>query len=93
MPNIVSQEHMQLAQWLRQLYSRYQQNRDLIAVGAYSQGSDPATDLAIEKQPAIRGFLQQGLHQSVGVATSLKEMAMVINSPSNTNSQQAVRTT
>lgn len=78
MPSIVGPDHMLRAQRLRQLYSRYQQTRDLINVGAYVAGSDLETDAAIERQPAIREFLQQGLNESVGFQQSLQELTQVI---------------
>lgn len=78
MPSIVSPEHLKSAQRLRQLYSRYQQSRDLINVGAYVQGSDPETDQAIEKLPLIRHFLQQGLTDSVNFETSVAQLSNVI---------------
>lgn len=81
MPNIVSPEHLQAAQRLRQLYSRYQQSRDLINVGAYVPGSDPETDQAIEKLPAIRHFLQQGLKDAVNFETSVAQLKVVITPP------------
>jgi flagellum-specific ATP synthase len=52
------------------MYSLYQQNRDLISIGAYSQGSDPRIDNAIRLQPAMNAFLRQRLHESVSFADS-----------------------
>ena len=83
MPNIISQEHLTSAQRLRYLYSRYQQSRDLISVGAYVAGSDPDTDLAIERLPAIRNFLQQGLKESFNVASSVAQLQTVLAPPKN----------
>jgi len=56
MPDIVDAGHLQMARDLRRLYSLYQQNRDLISVGAYQPGSDPRIDKAIERNPAILDF-------------------------------------
>ncbi|WP_339673707.1 flagellar protein export ATPase FliI [Dasania marina] len=72
MQNIVTDKQLKQAQRLRFLYSRYQQSRDLISVGAYVAGSDPETDLAIEKLPAIKTFLQQGLNESFDVESSFQ---------------------
>lgn len=81
MPNIVTPEHLRAAQRLRQLYSRYQQSRDLINVGAYVAGSDPETDQAIARLPAIRQFLQQGLADAVNFETSAAQLNTVIAPP------------
>lgn len=88
MPAIVSSEHLAAAQRLRHLYSRYQQNRDLISVGAYVSGSDPETDAAIERLPAIKRFLQQGLGESVNLAASIAELKVLVVPPQATNSQE-----
>jgi flagellum-specific ATP synthase len=65
----------------KQLLSRYQQNEDLITVGAYSKGSDPDTDFAIERMPVLRSFLQQGLNESKPMTQSIQELAMVLSPP------------
>lgn len=80
MPDITSEEHMQMARELRRLYSTYQQNKDLISVGAYRQGSDPRIDRAIAKNPAILEFLQQSMDEAVDIERSLQELAQVLAS-------------
>ncbi len=64
MPQVTSPEHLRDAQRFKQLWSRYQQSRDLISVGAYVAGGDPETDLAIQRFPIMRQFLRQGLDES-----------------------------
>jgi flagellum-specific ATP synthase len=44
---------------LRKLLAAYRDKEDLIAIGAYQQGSDPVVDDAIAKRGAIEDFLQQ----------------------------------
>ncbi len=78
MPDIIDAGHMQMARELRRLYSLYQQNRDLISVGAYQPGSDPRIDKAIEKNPAILNFLQQGMDEPVDINRSLQELAILL---------------
>ncbi|GAA5234012.1 flagellar protein export ATPase FliI [Verticiella sediminum] len=50
----------------KQALSRYQRNRDLIAVGAYAAGNDPQLDEAIALYPRLADYLQQDLGQNVG---------------------------
>ncbi|HEY3698472.1 MAG TPA: flagellar protein export ATPase FliI [Spongiibacteraceae bacterium] len=78
MPNVVTEAHLKLMQRLKQLYSRYQQSRDLIAVGAYVAGADPETDEAIRMLPHIRAFLRQGLRESVSFAQSLDQLQQLL---------------
>ena len=75
MHNITTHEHQQLSRQLKQLYSRYQRNRDLISVGAYSAGSDPVLDQAIRLNPVIEKFLQQDITERAGISESLGQLA------------------
>ena len=59
MPAVTDEAQRQAAQRLRQLLAVYEARRDLIVLGAYERGSDPETDLALEKIDGIRRFLRQ----------------------------------
>ena len=78
MPQVVSPEQLQLAQQFRQVYSNYQQSSDLISVGAYSAGSNPDTDFAIQRMPVMRQFLQQGLNEAVDYQQSNADLATIL---------------
>jgi flagellum-specific ATP synthase len=78
MPQVTDADHFSRAQRFKQVYSRYQQARDLISVGAYVQGSDPETDFAIQHMPAMRQFLQQGLHERAPLADSIEQLMAVV---------------
>lgn len=75
MPMVVSDEHVQAARRIRQVYSTYQRNRDLISIGAYTKGTDPRIDLSINAEPAINAFLQQGMQQVLDFEQSIADMA------------------
>ncbi|CAI4171831.1 flagellum-specific ATP synthase FliI [Alteromonas macleodii] len=75
MPMVVSDEHQLMARRIRQVYSNYKQNQDLISIGAYAKGSDPRIDLAIRAEPAINALLQQGMKQVIPYDESLEGMA------------------
>ncbi|MGP9801434.1 flagellar protein export ATPase FliI [Rheinheimera sp. NSM] len=78
MPAVTSLEHQQMARTLKQLYSGFQQSKDLIAIGAYVRGSDPQLDKAIGMMPNINRFLQQGMHEVVGYDDSLQGLARLV---------------
>ena len=59
MADIVDDEHADAASSLRRLWSVYEENRDLILMGAYKAGSDPTIDEAIARHHEILAFLKQ----------------------------------
>jgi flagellum-specific ATP synthase len=75
MPMVVDEAQLQASRRVRQVYSNYQQNRDLINIGAYTKGTDHRIDLAIAAEPAINAFLQQGMKEVIPYAGSLEDMA------------------
>jgi len=75
MPLVADDHHQLMARAVRQLVSTYQQNQDLIAIGAYVKGADPAVDAAINIKPRLDVFLQQGMRDRVSVSDSLTQMA------------------
>jgi flagellum-specific ATP synthase len=75
MHNITTHDQQKLTRHLKQLYSRYQRNRDLISVGAYSAGSDPILDEAIARLPMIEAFLQQNISERAGIRESLGQLS------------------
>ena len=71
MPSVVSDGHLKGALQFKQLLARYRQNKDLIAIGAYSQGSDPVTDRAIERYPHLVQYISQGIQQKAPLVESV----------------------
>ena len=59
---LLSPEDMKLANRFRRLWSLYQQNVDLIQVGAYEAGSNPEVDEAIRLRADMENFLRQDMH-------------------------------
>ncbi len=78
MPSVVNPEHFAKMQLFRRIYARYQQNRDLISVGAYVPGSDKDIDFAIERMPHLRQFMQQGLKDKVSFDDALQRLSRVV---------------
>lgn len=59
MSQIADREHKQLAGKLKNVLATYNEAEDLINIGAYKAGSNPAIDMAIKKIDAVNGFLCQ----------------------------------
>ena len=78
MPKVASQDHVLAARRIKQLISRHERSRDMVAMGAYMQGSDPDLDAALRLWPHIQTFLQQESHQVAdleGSVTALNSIA------------------
>lgn len=75
---ITSEEHRDAISQLKFLYSTYNQNKDLITVGAYQKGSDPLIDQSIEMMPAIREFLCQNINEKVVMQESIDNLQQMM---------------
>lgn len=80
MNDVVSADELNRARQLRRYYSAYEQNRDLIAMGAYQAGADPEVDTAIQLRPNIRRFLQQDIGEKRSFEQSTKALNDLLNS-------------
>ncbi len=74
MNDITTAGHQDAARSFKHIYSLYQQNRDLISVGAYERGSDEQIDIAISAMPALNQFLRQGMQTPVTIEQSLEQL-------------------
>ena len=61
MQSLLSPEDLKSANKFRRLWSLYQQNVDLIQVGAYEAGSNPSLDEAIRLRDLMDQFLRQDM--------------------------------
>ncbi len=78
-PQIMTPEQLQRVQAFRKSYSLYQQNRDLISVGAYQPGTDPEIDRAIQAQPRLMEFLAQDMQQAVSLPDSYQQLEFLVD--------------
>jgi flagellum-specific ATP synthase len=77
MKDIITPEHAAAAEKFRELLAAYTEAEDLINLGAYAKGSNPAVDRAISMIGSINGFLKQGIYEEdtyENIVKSLVEM-------------------
>ncbi len=74
MHNLATPEHREAALSFKKSWSLYQRNKDLVSVGAYQAGSDPAIDRAIKIQPLQASFLQQVMTDNISMASSIEQL-------------------
>lgn len=84
MNNLVPAPLLKSANRFRRLWSLYQQNQDLIQVGAYEAGTNPDLDEAIRLRPAMEALLQQDSEASVNMEHSQKLMIQLAGQPDPT---------
>ena len=80
MPIIVEGQSLSFANRFRRLWTLYQQNQDLIQVGAYSVGSNKDIDEAIELRPQMEEFLQQPMEELSRMDESLARLSNCLGS-------------
>ena len=79
MLQITNTQHQENARFLKEIFTNYQQNKDLISVGAYRKGSDVKVDLAIDGQDALTDFIKQSLDTPVNFEESRKILEEVVS--------------
>lgn len=71
MADLTTPAHQAAARKLRQCLAQYREAEDLINLGAYAAGSNPALDEAIALQPAITAFLRQDTREPSDFAAAV----------------------
>jgi flagellum-specific ATP synthase len=78
MAQVVSKPHLHAARALKELSSRHAQVRDLIPLGAYAPGADPATDRAVALNPRVEAFLCQGTNEAAPLAPCVAQLEELV---------------
>lgn len=78
MANIISPEHKALSSKIRDILSLYEQNEDLISIGAYKAGTNPKLDYAISKIDQVHGLLKQEVEETYTISDTLKLMGEIL---------------
>ena len=74
MADSVDPDHAAAAARFRQLWSAYEENRDLMLMGAYVAGSDPVLDTAIARRADQLAFVSQPAAAQVDFQTSRQSL-------------------
>jgi flagellum-specific ATP synthase len=78
MSDVVTREHSELANKLKQLISVYNENKDLILMGGYAAGQDADLDEAYKKWPRILEFLKQNPSKMEKFAPALEDLKKLL---------------
>ncbi len=78
MTEIADQEHQQAAGEFKRMLSDYREAEDLINIGAYQAGSNPAVDRALAKIKNMRDYLQQGIEEKVELDEAVNHLKTIV---------------
>jgi flagellum-specific ATP synthase len=77
-PAITTPEQRAAARDLRELMAAHAEVRDLIDVGAYSPGSNPAVDRALRLDDFIKAFLRQDMSEKIDADEAWKTLQALV---------------
>ena len=77
MNEIVDNKHIQASIKFRQLVTTYNENKDLLMMGGYTQGQDQTLDQAISLWPKITDFIKQQENKKESFNSSTSELMQV----------------
>lgn len=78
MNNIVSKDHVSLAQRFRTVYSKYEENKDVIQLGIYKKGTDEELDLAIKLHTDLMHYLSQDIDEQSKFENSIAQLHQLL---------------
>jgi flagellum-specific ATP synthase len=78
MQNLLAPTDLKLANRFRRLWSLYQQNVDLIQVGAYQPGTNGEIDQAIALRGAMETFLRQDMYSGIDESQTRADVRMLM---------------
>ncbi len=79
MPNIVSKEHLDFSNNIKDIMAVYKEAEDLINIGAYKKGSNKKIDTAIDLFEDIENFLKQDIQVSPSFEETFNVMKNIID--------------
>jgi flagellum-specific ATP synthase len=79
MQTLVNSDELKQSNKLRRLWSVYQQNADLVQVGAYESGSNPELDEAIRIREQMVDFLRQDMDKGEDYAMTRSRLSQMLS--------------
>ena len=77
---LVGPEHVKLASQVREVFSGYDELKDLIQVGAYRSGTDAQSDRIVELFPRLAEFFKQGRREERSLENTLGGLEALLGS-------------
>ncbi len=78
MNSVVTNDQKEKAEFVKRMYSIYQENKDLVLMGGYSKGQNEEIDMAMESWPKICELLKQDYKIKSDFSDCLKKLDKII---------------
>jgi len=78
-PQLLKTDEQQLQKQVTALLSQYQQNKDLIEIGAYKPGTNPKLDYALERIEAVNQLLVQRIDEHLSMDNLFERFSRICN--------------
>jgi len=89
--DLTTPDQQKLAARAREVLATYRKNQDLINIGAYPPGTNPAIDLSIHLQEPLKSFLRQGVTEGFSTQQSWSSLEQTMAIPMPAKSTAAPR--
>ncbi len=76
--DVAKDDHINLRQQAIDIMAAYKDAEDMIAIGAYVDGSNPRVDRAKQLMPGINGFLRQDMRQRIAFNEGIAALSKVL---------------
>ena len=73
--DIIDPQHLEVQLHFRRLWSVYEENRDLVLMGAYQAGNDPNIDEALANWPRLIEYIKQKPRELVDFRSSVNQLS------------------
>jgi len=83
MNDIITQEHFYAVMKFRRLYTLLKENETLIRIGAYTKGTDPELDEALDKKEGMQKFISQSANLQEKFDTTVESLIKLMDIKAN----------
>jgi flagellum-specific ATP synthase len=81
MPDIVSKDHRSRVISFKDILATYNEAEDLVNIGAYVKGSNPAIDHALAKISTLRSYMKQDMMEKSTLPEAAQKLSAIIGQP------------
>ena len=78
MNDVIDAKQKEAAMKFKRMYALLKENEVLIRIGAYTKGSDPELDEAIEKKPLMEAFMKQNPDEIIPFEETKKQLISIV---------------